>query len=214
MSIYLAAADSATPTTSPSTAIKLSFVDAESRAAAEYAKVRIPQDRLSEWKKLFANGSTAHIVYDSESNVFLIIPAAREPIATMTPLMGTQTSDNNPTEPYIDSSPSPFGMLLIVTAAVIVVVVVLFVLVRKRFHRPHVPGLLSTMLASARRKSGASSGMLEDGLEHGWSEWSASSDNAMSACESPKRKTTNPSVLLSAQEAPKRVPLIIYEGEQ
>lgn len=181
------------------------------RTTAESVKVRIPLARVQEWKTLFTNGSTAQIVYSAESDVFVI---ASVPGATSVPPQTTLSDiDSSPT-PESSSAPA-FTTLLLVTAAIVAVVAALFIVVRKRVRKHGIPSLLSSMLASGGQTSAASPSMLEDG----WSEWSSSSHNALSVCESPRHETTATIVphvnrLVSAQEAPKRVPLIIYEGEQ
>lgn len=186
-------------------------VASRTRATAESVKVRIPLARVQEWKTLFANGSTAQIVYSAESDVFVIVPFPSTPSATTVPPQTTLSDiDSSPT-PKSSSAPA-FTTLLLVTAAVVAVIVVMFIVVRIRVRKHGMPNLLSSMLASARRTSSASPSMLEDG----WSEWSTSSHNALSVCESPQHEAiaTHANRLVSAQEAPKRVPLIIYEGEQ
>lgn len=207
-------------TTNTSSDAAADFASAElwfvrSSSALTHVRVHIPTDHVADWKALFANGSSAQVVYSSETDAFLILP-------TLTPSASLPPSSSSSSSSCIKLPPT----LLIAAAALVVTIVfatcIRLALARQRARQqsgatPHVAtstmtttGFLTSILASARshRKWSASPSLLEDR----WSEWSTSSRNVVSEMQTSKRATMGSNALLSsAQVTPKREHLVIYE---
>lgn len=45
-------------------------------------RVRVPADAVADWKTLFANGSSAQIVYSADTDVFVLVQAPSDPDAS------------------------------------------------------------------------------------------------------------------------------------